>query len=405
MQSKKGMNILKRILLFFLTLVVASCLCPVMTLAQEIVALDETELSAWIDQTLRQTISAVPLNHPVGEDALTEEGYAFLYDFATLYYNQPELSASSILNAVSLTEEGYPCVRGIGIGSTHEQLMEAFGTLNPYLLGDGTFAVLYQQNQMPSAAYWSWAQHDEHNVLTGVQCAMHVKAGEDRYTDAGVRFVLENGIVTEIRVYGLSRYITAAEVNANLEAVETVENAMGAWALAEEDLQGYAAANDASEFTADDLAFSGVDFRTLTVDQLNALLGGNAQIETITAENDRLTNAEWQGAYLSMRSNGYADVFSCTDERLSGPRGIRTGDALADVLASFASDGEGRLSGSQTILYGNGVYAPFGVMEYDGIYTTVSYTAQMQRGTEWFNVTLMLTFSDNLLTEWMIYTW
>ena len=405
MQSKKGMSILKRILTIVLALMVLGCFLPAMASAQELAVLNETELSAWIDQTLRDTVSLTPLNSPVNEDALTEDGYAFLYDFATLYYNQQELSATSILQAVSLTDEGYACVRGIGIGSTQEQLMEAFGSLNPYLLGDGTFAVLYQQDQMPEAAYWGWAQHDETHTLTGMQCAMHVKAGEDRYTDAGVRFVLENGIVTEIRVYGLHKYITAAEVAANLEAVRTVENAMGAWALAEENAEGYTVESTAAAFSEADLAFSGVDFRTLTVEQLNVLLGGSARIETITAENDRMTNAEWQGAYLSAGSSGNADVLSVADSRLEGPRGIHAGDSLDKVLSSFAADGEGRRYGSQSILYGDGQTAPFGVLESDGTYTTVSYTAQMQRGAEWLNVTLMLTFSDDLLTEWMIYTW
>ena len=388
-----------------MALMVMCCFFPAMTLAQEMVVLDETELSAWIDQALRDTISLEPLNQPVGEDALTEDGYAFLYDFATLYYNQPELSAASILKAVSLTDAGYPCVRGIEIGSTQEKLMEAFGTQNPYLLGDGTFAVLYQQDQMPTAAYWGWAQHDEHNVITGMQCAMHVKAGEDRYTDAGVRFVLENGIVTEIRVYGLYQYITAAEVEANLEAVRTVENAMVTWVLAEEDAEGYTVANAAAMFSENDLAFSGVDFRTVTADELNALLGETAEIESIIAENDRMTTAQWQAAYLSAGSNGTADVLSVSDSRVAGPRGIRTGDALESVLAAFASDGEGRIYGSQSILYGDGFNAPFAVMENDGTYTTLSYTAQMNQSGEEINVTLMLTFSEGLLGEWMIYTW
>jgi len=397
------MSILKRFLTIFLALAVMCYIFP--AAAQETAALDETELGAWIDQVLRDTVSLTPLNAPVDQNAWTEDGYAFLYDFATLYYNQQELSASSVLQAVSLTEAGYACVRGIGIGSTQDEVMAALGSQNPYLLGDGTFAVLYLQDQLPAAAYWSWAQQDENRMLASVQCAMHVKTGEDRYTDAGVRLVLENGIVTEIRVYGLCESITAADAQANLEAVRTVENAMGAWALAEEDAEGYVISSCAAVFSAEDLAFSGVDFRTLTVEELNVLLGGTGRIETITSENDRLTNAEWQGAYLSLGSSGKADVFSVSDSRIEGPRGVRTGDTLEEVLSAFAADGEGRMYGSQTILYGDGLTAPCGVMESDGVYTTVSYTAQMQRGTEWSNVTLMLTFSDDLLGEWMIYTW
>ena len=392
MQRAKGMSILKR----FWILVLAMCVfLPAMAFAQENVILNEKELGAWIDQTLRDTVSLQPLNAPVDEKALTEDGYAFLYDFATLYYNQPELNAQSILQAVVLTETGYPAVRGMAIGSTQDQLMEAFGSQNPYLLGDGTFAVLYQQDVMPMAAYWGWAQHDEHNILTGVQLAMHVNAGEDRYTDAGIRFVLEQGVVTEIRVYGLHEYITAAEVEANLEAVRTVENAMGAWALAEEDADGYTIANDAAVFSEADLAFSGVDFRTLTIEQMNLLLGETAQTASFVSENEEMVTAEWQGAYMS------AGVLSVSDSRVEGPRGIRTGDTLEQVLAAFHSDGEGRIYDNQAILYGDGLTAPNGILERDGEWAAVSYTARLNEG----NVTLMLSFGGDLLEEWMIYTW
>ena len=148
-----------------------------------------------------------------------------------------------------------------------------------------------------------------------------------------------------------------------------------------------------------------MDFRTVTADDLNALLGETAEIESIIAENDRMITAQWQAAYLSAGSSGTADVLSVSDSRVAGPRGIRTGDALDSVLAAFASDGEGRIYGSQSILYGDGINAPFAVMENDGTYTTVSYTAQMNQSGEEINVTLMLTFSEGLLGEWMIYTW
>jgi len=386
------MSILKR---FWILLLAVCVFLPAMAFAQENVVLNEKELSAWIDQTLRDTVSLQPLNAPVNENALTEDGYAFLYDFATLYYHQPELNAQSILQAVVLTDTGYPAVRGIAIGSTQDQLMEAFGSQNPYLLGDGTFAVLYQQDVLPMAAYWGWAQHDEHNTLTGMQLAMHVKAGEDRYTDAGIRFVLEQGVVTEIRIYGLHEYITAAEVTANLEAVRTVENAMGAWALAEEDADGYTIVNDASIFSEADLAFSGVDFRSLTIEQMSLLLGETAQTTSVMSGNEEIITAEWQGAYMS------ADVLSVSDSRVEGPRGIRTGESLDQVLSSFRSDGEGRIYASQAILYGDGLTAPSGILERDGEWASVSYTARIDER----NVTLMLTFSNDLLEEWMIYTW
>ena len=128
---------------------------------------------------------------------------------------------------------------------------------------------------------------------------------------------------------------------------------------------------------------------------MSLLLGETAQTTSVMSGNEEIITAEWQGAYMS------ADVLSVSDSRVEGPRGIRAGDRLDQVLVAFHSDGEGRIYGSQAILYGDGLTAPNGILEREGDWATVSYTARMDE----CNVTLMLTFSDDLIEEWMIYTW
>ena len=384
-------------------LILLSLFLPALASAEGNGVLGEAELSLWVDQVLRDTAALTPLNAPVGEEALTEDGYAFLYDFATLYYNQPELNAASILQAVVVTDESYPAVRGVRLGSSAEDVVNAVGQQNPFLLGDGSFAAFYAVDELPRAAYWSWAQTDENGGLYGVQCAMHVKAAEDRYTDAGVYFALEDGAVSEIRVYGLHSYITAEEAQANLEAVYHVENAIGWWAMAEEETEGYLTASSAAPFGEGDLAFSGMEFVSLTVEAVNAALDETARTAALDTENEQILTAEWSGAYMSGSAAGRVDVFSVTDSRIEGPRGVRVGDTLDKVLASFESDGEGRVYANQALLYGDGQTAPYGVLEQGEGYASVSYTAAMTK--EQANVTLMLQFADGLLEEWMIYTW
>ena len=148
---------LKKLLCILCMLVVMASLFP--AVAEGV--LKETELAAWVDEVLRCSAPLTPMNAPVGEEALTEDGYAFLYDFATLYYDKPVLDASSVLQAVSITDDRFAGQGGICLGSSTEALTAAFGVQNPYLLGDGTFAVFYRVNELPSAAYWSWAQLDE----------------------------------------------------------------------------------------------------------------------------------------------------------------------------------------------------------------------------------------------------
>lgn len=198
-------------------------LLPWMALADDAGALSEDELTAWTSRLLLDTRDLRPLNAPVDEQALTEDGYAFVYDFATLYFDRPARDASSVLQAVSLTAQTYAAPRGIRLGEDETALLATFGWQNPYLMGDGSLAAFYRVEDLPRAAYWSWARHDEDWRLTGVQCAVHVRQEEDRYTDMGLRFELDAGAVSSIRAYGLSRSVSLEDVQANLDAVRAVE--------------------------------------------------------------------------------------------------------------------------------------------------------------------------------------
>ena len=372
-------------------------------LADNAGVLSEGELAQWIDQLLLDTRNLTPLNAPVGEESLTEDGYAFLYDFATLYYNKPVLDASSVLLAVSITSDSYPAPRGVHLGSEENVLISAFGWQNPFLMGDGSFAAFYHMDELPRAAYWSWAQHDDEWIMTSMQCAIHVNAGTDSYTDAGMRFTLENGLVTGIRVYGLSRFISLADVRANLDAVAGVEAASAIWAM-DEHVEGYTFHSDAAPFTEADLLFSGLDFHTLDISDIQQALGEDPQTETVDDGEDQIITALFGGAYLSGTDQGM-DVLSVTSDTLAGPRGVRVGDDIQSVLALFASDGQGRTLNQQALLYGDGLAAPYGALERSGSTATVSYAAQMQRAGAWLNVTLRLQLENDRLVEWMIYTW
>lgn len=391
---------MKKILVFLLSL---GLLCGLFSagLADDAGALSEAELIAWIDRLLLDTKELQPLNAPVGEESLTEDGYAFLYDFATLYYNKPVLDQSSVLQAVSITDSAYAAPRGIVIGSDEDALLSTFGWQNPYLMGDGSFAAFYRTDALPRAAYWSWAQHDDEWKLTNVQCAIHVKAGENAYTDAGMRFELENRTVTGIRVYGLNRFITLADVEANLNAVAGVEFA--AADVADEHIEGYSVASEAEVFSENDLVLGGLDLRKLTVSQLEQLLGEKADQQIIEDGDRHFISAQWPDVYFGDEQNSPLDTLSVSSGRIAGPRGIRAGDAVDSVLTAFHSDGLSRVMGQQALLYGDGINAPCGVMDQtpDGLY--VSYTALLSQMDA--HATLTLHFDNGLLTEWMIDIW
>lgn len=392
------MIVLKRILL--LICLVSLALLPAAALADDAGVLSETELNEWIMQVLRDTASTEPLNAPVGEESLTEEGYAFLYSFATLYYNKPVLDENSILMGVAVTDEGYVTPRGLKLGSGEPAIIDAFGWQNPTLVGDGTFAAFYRLSELPRAAYWCWARHDAEWKLEAVQCAIHVQAGDDRYTDAGVSYTLENGVITAIRVYGLNSFVTEAEVRGNLRAVMGVEAAGSGDEMPAPDAAPLPAIaqNDAEPFALSDLSFGGLDFAALTPDDASAVLGEPASsTEALDDTGDVFVNTAWDGAELiwirSADGSIQPDSLRVTTAALIGPRGLAVGMSLEDVAALFKSEG------TQGMLYGDRESAENGVVSQSGGQLQLTYqtAADGQRA-----YLLQATFENDALEEWVV---
>ena len=144
---------MKRALPLVLIALLLACLAAMPAMADEAGVLTETEMGEWLNRLLLSTVGVSPLNAPVGEESLTEDGYAFLYENATLYYDQPTLTAQSALRAVAVTGEALDMPRGIRLGAPVEMLMAAYAWQNPTLTGDDTFAPLYVLDQLPQAAY------------------------------------------------------------------------------------------------------------------------------------------------------------------------------------------------------------------------------------------------------------
>lgn len=403
-------------MLLILAALTLLCFFPAISRADDTGVLSETELNAWVKQVLRDSLEEQPMNAPVGEESLTEDGYAFLYSFATLYYDKPTLDGQSVLKGIAVTGEEYASPRGVKLGDDAQRLVESYGWQNPGLVGNGLFAAFYRLNDLPRAAYWCWAQHDGPEI-SSVQCAIHVQAGQDRYTDAGLIYTLENGRVTEIRAYGLSDVISPLDVKKNLDAVMGVEAAGSgdepeAGDLHAQEAEGYFATSDQAPFSANDLRFGGIDYLALTEEGAAAVFSGALSEQRVQDDTGAwllTTNREGLTLSYTVSADGAQsrlESMSATRESFEGPRGVRIGAALEDVLAAFQSDGEGRVLGGAAILYGDGVNAPTGVLErLDGGVKELRYmTRADQYGVE-RDVTLNMTFLDDKLTELMIYSW
>ena len=384
-------------------LMAAALLCCTSALADEAGVLTETELGAWLNKLLLSTANVQPMNAPVGEESLTENGYAFLYDSATLYYDKPVLDAQSVLQSVAVTDESLDMPRGIRLGAPADMLISAYGWQNPTLAGDESFAPLYRLNQLPNSAYWAWAQRSG-DQLQSVQCAIHAREGEDRYTDAGILYTAQNGEITAIRVYGLHTAVTLAEVEANLSAVGGVPTTGSATA------SGVTVQSDAEPFGMNDLQFSRIAFTSLTEKGADTVFG-QRQNEDWAQDDQKewLHTLAYPGATLvfsmdQQKQNVRLESLTVSSGTLAGPRGLTLGMQLDQAIALFRVDGAGSSSDAVALLYGDGQTPPYGTLERTGNDATLRYvcTAADTNGTN-FQVALHLTFANGQLVEMMLY--
>ncbi|MDD3410928.1 MAG: hypothetical protein PHY12_08990 [Eubacteriales bacterium] len=360
-------------------------------LADDAGVMTEQELNAWTQGVLER--AGEPENAPIGEDALTESGYAFLYDEATVYRETAD-EQSAVLG-FSIADENALTPRGVSLNGDANALLDAFAWQNHDLRGENGFVPLYVMDRLPEAAYWAFAQVDE-NGLTSVQCGVHAKLGDETYTDEGVRYTVEKGRVTSIAVYGLGSRITLAEARSNVNAVSS-----GALRPA---------ASAAEPLGPDDLRVGNVECLTLTEAGAKQLFG-TAQTETWTPDD----NGEW---LLTTKREGIALVYAAdpnkrnprleslavTSGELAGPRGLRCGMTMESALALFQSDGQGRKAGDAWLLYGDGLNPPYAALMSENGGTAALYACRTERGGTALTAWLRLAFQQNTLTEWSLYT-
>jgi len=375
----------------------------------------EIELGNWVTQVLLQSKDETPQNHPVGEESLTDSGYAFLYSFATLYYNKPELDNQSVLQGFAITNENMVTPRGISLGSSAWDLIGAYGWQNPDLLGDDSFSALYQLNNLPDGAYWCWAQRSDAGIAS-VRCAVHADLGTgSRYTDAGILYHVQDGLVSAIHVYGLNQSITLEDVQSNLWAVAAVQAAGsgdGEPAAVPFHSRRNVPDSEAPVFGEMDLNFAGIHFLELNETNAALSLGPPDWDEWVPDD-----TGEWlyttyrEGLVLTYlldreRENSRLETLCITNPEWEGPRGMLILDAADSVISRFFSNGASAVFYEETLLYGNGLTPPYGAVFVSSEWIIARYVAII-RGMDGVEreATLCLSFADDQLVEILLYSW
>ena len=355
----------KRLFGLLCALVMAALCLPV--LAEDTGdALTLEELEAWVESYKERALAAEPMNDPTEDAAFSEDGYAFIYDFATLYMDRPEMTEDSVVRNLVVTAPDEAGPRGTCIDMQPTEVLAAFYNENPSLAGDRGFATLYLSNMMPAGAQWAWVQRDGQRILT-IQYAIQEQAatGGDGYTDAGLIYTVQDNLVVAIRAYGLDSRIDARSVQENVDAVQQVAE-VSVYAQVPTSLVG----TDLEAFNREDLHFEDMDFLTLTPEQAEAALGAcqeDAWMEDDTGEFIRTMEfpaCEITFIYDAQKQNPKVDMLAIDMDSMEGPRSVRLGDTVSSVLNRFRH-GEGEFDGvSREVLYGTEGTGSWGTAEY-----------------------------------------
>ena len=349
-----------------LCVLLALLLCPVMALAEESLAepLSYQELMNWAESYLARAKESIPMNNPA--ESLTPDGYEFVYDFATLYADTPDMSDDTALNAVVLTVDTENGPRGVNVENAMSEVLGAYYSENPDLLGTSEAAALYTMDLMPASAAWGQVLRDGQRVQT-IQYGVHeqLATGGEGYTDAGVIYTMMENRVTAVRVYGLNSRVTLQQVNDVLYGMKTI-------AARQEYAQVPFSYNGATlaEFALEDLVFSGLDFLALTPETAAQVLGQPAS-DTWMEDGDNgyarmqvYDGFELTYTYDKNKENCRVYMLLITKDGLEGPRGVRCGDTFASVYNRFRN-GEGEYGDDGVeMLYGENNVGTFGRATY-----------------------------------------
>ncbi len=364
------------------------------------------ELDAWAGKILEQALNSQPVSQ-TGLGQKSEDGYAHVFDFATLYTDAPELTRDSVVNAITVNELNEDFVRDISMFDSQQTLLSAYVNENPTLLGDRDFAVLYLSDNLPEEVLWGRVHRDGQRILS-VQYAVHqqVPGSEGEYTDSGILYSLDNGYVIGIRVYGLSASIDLEETLKIADEVASQQQEESYFAYPQSII-----GTDLDPFEREDLFFSGLDYFSLTPQDAIDTLGAfdtETWLEDDTGDWMRIMQwpvAEITFAYDKNKNFKRTDTLALFEEGLEGPRGVMVGDSLSSVMMRYRH-GEGEYDGeSSEILYGDGQIPPFGRAEYADSTVTLHYAFPVSGIDGIENVTMYMMFVDTYLSELLIYPW
>ena len=387
----------------FLSMIIALCMLAVcgIAVAEGPDPLTAGELEAWANGMKAVALEDEPQNDPADEESETEDGYLFQYEFAALYGDVTEMTADTRLLVAVVNESGQNGPRGISLAMSPAEVIALFPNDNPEQAGDRTGAVLYLREQPDGSTVYGRVNRDGQRISV-------ITYGEIVPEDDGFRLATLQCFFIESLLYEMRAECFDSGADTPLLTREDRDEMIASLkALDGKDeyiaVKTSPVGTELSEFSADDLNFSGLRFVGMTPEDLPG-----------TPEEDMMDDDN--GTYILLLDEAdYEAVFRCDDEAganarivsftikgegLEGPRGVRIGDTLHEDIQRFRSENNDS-DGLDEILYGDENSVNRGVAQYSMTgESTLRYTTETGDGTQ---VVLLLRYVLNSLDEIMIY--
>ena len=282
--------------------------------------------------------------------------------------------------------------RGLQIGDSLDMIFQVYPNDNPALVGNYYEATLCIWGEEPEVML-GYALRNGQRVTEVTYVVYNWQA--DGIVKSGITFQLDQGYIQQINVFTAPELMTQEEVLADISDSAAVQEDDAYFAYPVSQI-----GSELDPFCREDLAFSGLDFYSLTPDKAMTVLG-NANVDEWNQDTDGtwLRLMQWDGVTLIAKYDAqkkFASVYSLaiTNENMEGPRGLRTGDYLDMVLFRFRHS-EGSAADGSVILYGDGENAPYGKITYGTDIDTLVYTEKLDQD----SVMLYLTFHNDILQE------
>ena len=290
-------------------------------------------------QTLLDSLSRYTLQNAPAETYDPSGDGAYLYDYGAMQLTMTGTQVTlANVRELEIIDDTITGPGGVRVGDTMAALLSAFACNDPALPGDESFATLYAcevyaQDDAPEYD-WAWVLRSG-NTAYGVQYACSAPQQDGTYLDAGALFILTDGRVSAIRLYGFGEVITAQEAAMNFDTAREIQRHD---TFTPEDTL-LSEKNALTALTQEELTVNGQALLGLDEQALTALLG------TAEAMGDQEDEAgamrrtlSFAGLEITLDDGGTAQQIVLTDGTASGPRGLKVGMELRAALSLLRVD-------------------------------------------------------------------